>query len=791
MQGILAATTEPTAVRTRTRPQPITLTVEQRKAIALDIMERFEELDQARSVERDMRRDRYQKLMQMGGTSAQPYDGASDVQLPDMMSACLRTEDTLVNAAMSTRPMVNSKAVSDLDKSRERKNDLLLDHQYFNELDGEDLTERSAVNFVRDGQFTAYTKWVKAHSKVMHTQDWSPIPPTAEPKVHFKTILAKVFSPGAWAEIPDSDGWDWLVTRNVTEEILVRFYTKDDGKIVMQYESDPESFCGPVTILYDWEDVLAPYWSMNLQPPGPANPHGAPHAIFRDFPTKEEILTLIEKGEYDLVTADDLTSMDDVGDWTNSDRELSRQRGILRGNDPVDGENLPDNQKQLMRLVCFDTWEGLEVQWIIIVDDKPHLARARPLTEVSPGIPPKRPISHTVMIPVQGTWVGMGLPELMESMHDFQVENFNIMVDASNYEIYPISKYRQSSSLKPETFEVGLAPGTAIPMQNPATDLVWDRLAPQSGMVCANMISMGQSYNETLTSIGDLQMGRIPTGKSAALRTAGGVQQVLAQGEARPERILRRFFKGIREIHGHMHRLNKHFLPEEKKFRVLDITQPDEDPFVSISRHEDLKDFEFSFHASVLNSSKVMQQQALEAAMGMLITPLDLQFGTSTPDTIYRLKSDWLKAQGLRPEHYLQKPSPTASNPPIFASEALSAIMHDQVPAGPPAEGDFDTHLAGFQAALGLVDEAGVKLVDTLSDQQKQKVALYAQQVMAQKFAAEQQAAAMAAAQQFQDQQGNRQLGGAPGGGGKKPETPMVNKNEVQDETLPSSGTPQ
>lgn len=736
-----------------------------------------------------LREQRYAKLMQFAGSSDLPYDGAADVQLPDIMSACLRTEDTLVNAAMSTRPMVNSKAYNKNDSEKERKVDTLLDYQFFGEQPGEDLVEAAAINFVRDGQYTILTRWVKEHRKHMHVREWGPIPVGVEPRQYFASVIAKVFSPGSWAEYPDSEGWDWLVTQG-KEETLVRFYTEDSGDVIMQYEGEPEAYCGPRQILYGYEDVLAPYWSINLQPPGPSNPHGAPHVILVDYPTKDEILKLVESGFYDLVTVAELEGIEDAGDWTDSDRELARLRGTIRGNDAKRHEDEPDEHSQIKRLTCFDVWGGLDVVWTVLCADNNHLLRARPLTEVSPGIPPMRPIAHTVMIPVQETWVGMGMPELMESMHDLQVEELNLSLDAQNFEIFPIAKYRQSSNLKPEEIRIGLAPHAAIPMQDPSRDLIFDRLNPQSGAVCANTIAMAKSYNEALTSIGDLQMGNIPTGKSAALRTSGGVQQVLAQGEARPERILRRFFKGITQAHTLMHRMNQHFLPEEKKFRIIDVSEPNEDPFVSISRHEDLKDCRFSFHANVLNSSKLALQQSLNEILTLSSNPLFLQTGISTPSTLYRAASDYYRALGQSPEKYLQEPVPGASEPPIYAAEALTQIMHGQMPKGPPAEGDFDAHLQTLQAALGMTDEMGIRLVDTLADNEKQMLGIYVQQVQQQKLIAEQQAQMLAAAEQGQAQM--QQKGqGKPGQGGKKAEQPMVNKNEVTDETLPTSGTPQ
>lgn len=774
--------------RERKRPQPIPLKEIERQEVVDRVIRLLEECDQSRSQEKAMRVQRYAKLMQYQGEQDEPFEGASNVQLPDIMSAVLRTEDTLQNAAMSTRPMVQSKAVSAEHRDRERKTDLMLDHQFFSEQDGEALVEHASMNFVRDGFFVALTQWVRELRKVLYTRSFSAIPNGVAPQTHFRALLDRVFSPASWRELEDSEGWDWQVSQG-KQELLVRFYTEDDGDVTMQVEGLVETFAGPRPLIYDYEDVLAPAWSLNLQPPGPSNPCGAPFVMLVDYPVLDEIMRGVESGFYDLVTLKDLEEVEGWADWRSSDREIDRQRREIRGQDATDASK-PEvkEHEQIKRVLCFDLWGGLDVVWTVLVGGANYLLRARPLTEVCPGIPPRRPLAHAAMIPVQGTWIGMGLPELMESMHDHMTSWFNATSDSATFELYPWFVYRLASNLKNE--EVRFVPGHGIGVNDIQRDLKVERVPAQAGAVGVNMIALGNNEQEKLISMGDLQLGRIPAGKSSALRTSSGIQQVLAQGEARPERILRRFFKGIIEIHRTMYQLNRHFLPEKKKFRVVGIAQPNEDPFIEVSKSDDLVDFLFDFQASVLNSSKIALQQGLEQVIAMSGTPLMFQLGISTPETFYRAVTDYYRALGQNAESYAKEPTPGAKHEPILAEEALSQIMAGQLPQGPPAEGDFQAHQQRLAELLSATDEMGQPRIALLSVDERQRLGLYLQQLQAQALAAQQQAELLAAAQQFQaGQQQKPEEGG--GGQGKPAQPTLVERNDVVNESLPSSGTPQ
>src|SRR3546814_15882504 len=82
---------------------------------------------------------------------------------------------------------------------------------------------------------------------------------------------------------------------------------------------------------------------------------------------------------------------------------------------------------------------------------------------------------------------------------------------------------------------------------------------------------------ERLTHIGDLQAGRVPPGRSSALRTTTNMALLASQAEARPERILRRLFTGLAEIWLQIHELNQRFLPANKKFRIMGMIKRSEE----------------------------------------------------------------------------------------------------------------------------------------------------------------------------------------------------------------------
>lgn len=297
-----------------------------------------------------------------------------------------------------------------------------------------------------------------------------------------------------------------------------------------------------------------------------------------------------------------------------------------------------------------------------------------------------------------------------------------------------------------------------------------------------NMLSFLTQIDEKSTSIGDLQLGRVPQGKSSALRTVAGMQTVLSQGDARPERVLRRFFIGLAQIFGNFHELNEVKLPRKKNFMIAGPLEPGKDPYRTIESPDAIRGkFRFTFSANVLNTSKEATQAALDKLIGLYVTPLAIQLGISKPDGVYRLFRDAGKAVGQDPDKYLTPPTPGAMQPPMSAEDAILFVMDGIMPKGAPMEGTQE-HLEKLQAFMQS-DEFGY-----LGQEHIPLFRAYLEQV-AQQFAQEQaQQTLLKAASQLQQGQGGGMPGpqAAPQQGAQN--MPPVNGNELVDESLPGAG---
>lgn len=782
-------------LRQRVRKDPLALKADERLAVVARVKRFAAEDEEARHLDKRLREQRYAKLMQWSEERDIPWEGCTNVTLPDILTAALRSEDTLTNAALAQRPMVNSRALDAANREKEPKIDQLLDTQFFVEQPGEKLLEAMIANFVRDGTLTLYTRWVTEHRDIIQLHLFDPIPLAQVPGRYFERLMAHRFRTEKMRKT-DPEGWDWEVTDLDGNELEVRFYTEEKTyRVEMEIRGEVKVFDGPAVMVMPYESVLHPYWCENLQAPSPSNPNGATHVILVDRPTVDEVRRLVESGFYNLVDLKELDEKTPTTPVDQPERDLERQRDEMRGFTSIRGAPQSDarNHGQLLRYICFDVYaqggEGrsLDVVWTVL-PELDLLARARPLSETVPGNPPRRPFSEGVFIPVQDRRIGIGLPELMEGLHDFRTHVFNQMGDAADIEIQPFFTYKPSGSINPERYEI--FPGAGLPQQNPG-DITFARVQPTATAIAINEITLADQMEEKLTAIGDLQFGRIPTGKSSALRTSGGVTQLLQQGEARPERILRRLFLTLRDLYGLMYQLNRGFLDEKKRFRVIGISAPEQDPFVEVDKREDLSgSCTFDFQANVLNTSKAALQQSLGEIVTLMLNPLMLQLGITDPDGMYRILSDYLRALGQAPEKYLHEPTPESRMPRLGAPEAMSAILRGEFPVGIPSEATAQDHMSAMQELLSREDAEGVKLAQTLEPFHQQLLQSYMQAVQQRAQIEQQMQQREAMMQQLYDQrqgdqQGNPMANAKPSGSG------FVQKNEPMDEAMPKgTGTP-
>jgi len=264
---------------------------------------------------------------------------------------------------------------------------------------------------------------------------------------------------------------------------------------------------------------------------------------------------------------------------------------------------------------------------------------------------------------------------------------------------------------------------------------------------------------------------------------------VLQQGDARPERILRRFFRGLGEVWAQVHELNQAFLPPGKLYRVVGIPDTGEDAYKKLDDPSKIRGrFQFDFKANILNTNKAAESQLLQNLAGLLINGMTMQLGIMDPEHIHTLLSKIIKANGQDPQVLMNKPAnaPYAGSAKITWEEALSQILNGYFPQGMPMEGP-KYQLAQIQQfiasdKLGLLkDESSLKLLHA-----------YMQQLVTMAQAQTAQMAMQQHAQQFAQQAG----GGQQQGQGQPmvqhqemgPAQPKLQGSELLDEALPGAG---
>ena len=757
-----------------------------RAEIANRVIDFYNKDNEERSDEVDARLQRYSKYRMWTEGKDWPWEDASDAAIPDMMTASMRLQDTLHNAVMSQRPPIMAKATQQRTDNQEREEKInhLIDWQFFEEQPGENIVGAIADDFVNEGFYTVYTPWIKETRYMETVRVHDPIPAEVLPVDYFLGILQGEFQRGEIT--PAKDGWDWKIKDENGKRARASFFTKDDGSVEMELGKETVVYDGPRAIRKGWQDILHPARCENLQIPGPANPTGAPHAIMRDFPTVDELKRLYEQGFYDLMDEKDAETLG-VKHMDTSHQESEEQKDTMQGHteqkEPPKGA---ESHKPLTRLMCFDCYDingdGLDedVIWWVILETKTVL-RAKYLTQMFPMTPPKRPFAEAGLFPVPGRRYSIGLLEMMEGLHDILKMTFDQGSDAGTIANAPFGFYRAASNMRPEI--IRMWPGEMYPLTDPKNDVSFPTMGNQNQAFMFNMLTVLNTMEERLTNIGDLQLGRVPQGKASALRTVSGMQTVLAQGDARPERVLRRFFLGLTQIWENFHALNEIFLPDEKRFMLCGPIDPRKDPYASAKKSEIRGKYRFTFSQNALNTSKEALQMSLQDLMAAYVSPLAIQLGLIKPDGIYRLLRDYGRSKGPDPDKYLSPPTPGAMEPPITFEEAILQIMDGILPRGTPMEGT-QAHFQRLQE-FSQSDEFGY-----LSPEVVPLFRAYLQQV-AELMAQEQAAMALQqAAQQFGE---GMQRPGMPGpeGAGMPPggqAMPPVQGAELLDETLPAAG---
>lgn len=779
----------------RRRRTVIGSTIEKRTKIAQRVLDFYETERTNRQTDREHRLQLYAKYRMWTSPTDWPWPDAASTAVPDMFQDSNRIQDTLHNAVMSQRPPVVAKAVHKVDQDKEKPIDDLIQHQVFTEQPGERIVGEAIHNFINDPACISYTPWVRDRQRVADVQVFDPMPEDAEPGVFLFDLVRKLY-PDAATYDKKGVGWDWDVNYQRTDgsddkekSCLVQFFTNEVDELEMVVEHEKIVYDGPCWFVKSYDDVIFPARSANLQQPSPSNPGGAAFVIVRDFPTIAEIKSLCASKYYDLPEGEDLAKIDQAPQSVDIESESEEQKDKLSGHNQDPGGKVAAHRR-VTRLICFDLdqiegegkFENV-IYWVI--KETKTLLKARRMSDMYPGSPPKRPFQAESFIPVPGRVAGISLLETMEAVHDTVKVMIDQSINGNDLAIASPGFYRPAGGANPEVLKV--EPYSLLPLQNPQQDITFPTIGNSQAMGMAfNMLSMLDAWQGKTTMVGDLQFGNVPAGGSSALRTTSNMAMMTGQGEARPERILRRFFMMLTAVWDQINRLNQSFLPKEKQFRIAGVTMPGQDPYRKISDKSAIGgNFQFEFAANVFNTSKAALQQGLGAMMGTFVNDLFIQMGVVTPENMYRLARDYARAQGQDADRYLTPPTPEAAHPRILAEEAVLLILQSQMPVGMPLEpGGYQEHQAKL---LEFIQSPHIGM---LSEPQNELLRAYLSVVQEGVAGQQRQQQMLDSARAFSQSQG----GGAPGAPAQSVRKPgggpprISGPKELVDETAPGAG---
>lgn len=160
-----------------------------------------------------------------------------------------------------------------------------------------------------------------------------------------------------------------------------------------------------------------------------------------------------------------------------------------------------------------------------------------------------------------GSYWGMGIGELLESIEDEATVNHRLFTKAGMLAVGPVVFYKPSAGFDPDTFQ--MQPGQAIPTEDPAgvnvvrmtADLQYPILQAQSLI----------SYAERTTGQTDMSMGR-QSDRPNAPRTARGTLALLEQGNVRANLDMAVLREDMGRVVSHFFELEQQFPISAKTF---------------------------------------------------------------------------------------------------------------------------------------------------------------------------------------------------------------------------------
>lgn len=263
---------------------------------------------------------------------------------------------------------------------------------------------------------------------------------------------------------------------------------------------------------------------------------------------------------------------------------------------------------------------------------------------------------------------GVGAAELLYEISTHIDSVYNTRADSGQLASVPMFAYRSGSSLKPHMMRV--RPGTGIPVDdiNDIRQFQFPFLSNYGYQEEAQLTG----YAERLLSISDLNLGRAPD-KVGALRNATGSNLLASESGIQLQIHFDRIERTMSKLLQFVFQLTRERMSEEVYYRVTG--DRGEAIFGKVDRKALGGQYDFEIAIDILSQTQLEKQQMATLALQTLITPAAMQSGVVTPENIYNMYKQYLKAHKFaRVDDYLTPPQ-DYKGPVVTPAERMFRIV--------------------------------------------------------------------------------------------------------------------
>lgn len=276
----------------------------------------------------------------------------------------------------------------------------------------------------------------------------------------------------------------------------------------------------------------------------------------------------------------------------------------------------------------------------------------------------------------------MGLVELLYPYNKEIDAIHNQKIDFMTITTIPWFLYNPASGLKNE--EMRLGPGVGIPVDDVNNSIRFPGFPQGSGAHNREEETIHAMAGGIAGLSGPIA-GNAPTPMGVG-RTATGMTTLLQRQNVRVDVFVKRLQHIYSRLLQELDAMLQERAPDGLMFRVLgsDGSQMYNDDGTPVMRElrnrEELRGMvDYELLANSANANKEVEFQKSILRSQTLINPLDLQLGLQTPRTVYELRKDMLRQQGVvDPDRFIEKPG--IAEKPLEAKDEIASIVQGMKP---------------------------------------------------------------------------------------------------------------